>query len=321
MRSAGIAAGLVLSVALSQAGAQTLSSATPPPTTPEALLGLPSAPGGGGSNPIVASVDGKPIRLSDVGKALQTLPENLRNLPFDTVYLVLLDRLVDHQALVLAAKRAGLEDLPAVKLEIEAAVERILEGAYLGRTAVPKVTDEAVQDLYNRMYANKPGVDEVRARHILVETEAEARKIIEELRQGADFAAIARTVSRDPDGKNGGELGFFRRDQVWPAFADLAFALPPGQVANNPIRNEFGWHVVQVTEKRQVAPPSFAEVKDDLRKTLLAQAVGDSVKQARSQVIIRRFNLDGTELENSLGIRGMITPPNADLNSQPTPGR
>lgn len=315
-------AGLGLLLAGGMAMAQTAPAPTSPaPVSPEALLGLPPAAAGSGSNPIVASVDGKPIRLSDVGKALQTLPENLRNLPFDTVYPVLLDRLVDHQALVLAAKRGGMEDNPTVKQEIEAAIERILEGAWLGRVAVPKVTDETIQDLYNRTYGTQGTVDEVRARHILVETEAEARKIIDELRKGADFAAIARTVSRDPDGKNGGDLGFFRRDQVWPGFADLAFALPPGQVANNPVRNEFGWHVVQVTERRQVAPPALADVKDQLRRTLIAQSVADAVKQARSQVIIRRFNLDGSELENMPGIRGLVTSPNADVNNQPLGGQ
>jgi peptidyl-prolyl cis-trans isomerase C len=254
-------------------------------------------PASGTPNPIVASVDGRPIRLSDLGAALKALPENLRALPFDTLYPVLVDRLVDHQALVILAKRAGLEDNPDVRKEIEAAAERVLEGAYLSRVATPKVTDEAVRALYNRKYANRPATDEVRARHILVSSEAEARQVLEELRQGADFATLAAKVSKDPDGRKGGDLGFFRREQVWPAFADLAFSLQPGQIAANPVQNEYGWHVVKVEERRQVAPPGFAEAEASLRQELLAQAVQQAVEKARSEVIIRRYNLDGSELE------------------------
>jgi peptidyl-prolyl cis-trans isomerase C len=206
------------------------------------------------------------------------------------------------------AKRAGLEDSPAIKQEIRRATERILEAAYLDREAAPKVTAQAVQAAYQRQYANRPAAEEVRARHILVTTEAEARKIIEELRQGADFATIARTVSKDPDGQNGGDLGFFRREQVWPAFGDLAFSLLPGQIAADPIRNEYGWHVVKVDDKRFVAAPGFSDIEPALRQELLAQAVQDAVDKARGQVIIRRFNLDGSDLETGPRFRSAIAP-------------
>jgi peptidyl-prolyl cis-trans isomerase C len=210
---------------------------------------------------------------------------------------VLLDRLIDHQALVIMSKRAGLEDMPDVKREIEAATDRILEGAWLAREATPKVTEAAVQARYNRQFANRPATEEVRARHILVSTEAEALKVIQELREGADFATVARAISKDPDRERGGDLGFFRREQVWPAFSELAFTLQPGQIGSAPIRNEFGWHVIKVEEKRFVAPPSFSDIQATLRQELLAQAVLQAVEQARSKVIIRRFNIDGTELD------------------------
>ncbi len=278
-----------------------------PPTsvlTPGAID--PVAPIEGAANPVIGSVDGHLIYLSEVGRAAQTLPENLRGLPFDTVFPVVLDRLIDHQALVIMAKRAGLEDVPEVRREIEAATERILEGAWLSREAAPKVTEAAVQARFNRQFANRPATEEVRARHILVSSEAEAMKVIDDLRAGADFATLARAVSKDPDREKGGDLGFFRHEQVWPAFGELAFSLPPGQVGNVPIRNEFGWHVVKVEEKRFVAPPSFPEIQGQLRQELLAMAVQQAIERARSQVIIRRFNLDGSELET--GPRFKVTP-------------
>jgi peptidyl-prolyl cis-trans isomerase C len=237
------------------------------------------------------------IYLSDLGEASKTLPENLRDLPFDTLYPVLLDRMIDHAALVIVARRKGLEQSKRVQHDIQIAIERILEGAYLGEVAAPQVTEQAIQARYNRQYANRPATEEVRARHILVTTEAEALNVLDDLKKGADFAAIARVISKDPDGTKGGDLGFFRREQVWPGFADVAFAMQPGQVAPAPIKNEFGWHVIKVEERRLVAPPSYSDMHDQLRQELLAQAVKKEIDAARGQLAIHRFNLDGSELE------------------------
>ena len=173
-------------------------------------------------------------------------------------------------------------------------MEQVLEAAYLRREALAKVTDQAIQLRYNQEFANRPATEEVRARHILVPTEAEARDVLAELGKGTDFATLARTRSRDPDGKQGGDLGFFRREQVWPGFADAAFSLQPGQTAPQPIRNEFGWHVVKVEERRLVAPPSLPDVRESIRQELIAQAIRQAVKQARAQLPIRTFNMDGS---------------------------
>ena len=260
--------------------------------------GAVAAPVQGNADPVVGSVEGHLIYLSELGEASKTLPENLRGLPFDTLYPVLLDRMIDHQALVIMAKRKGLEDKKQVQHDIQVAVERILEGAYLGDVAAPRVTEQGIQGRYNRLYANRPATEEVRARHILVTTESEARKVLEDLQKGADFPTIARVLSKDPDSAKGGDLGFFRREQVWPSFADVAFSLTPGQIAPNPIKNEFGWHVIKVEEKRLVAPPSFSDIRDQLRQELLAAAVQQAIENARSALAIHRFNLDGSELDN-----------------------
>ena len=248
-------------------------------------------------DPIIALVEGHPIYLSQLGRATRDLPENLRGLPFDTLYPVLLDRIVDHEALVTMARRGGLEDRPDVQEEIQAATGRILEGAYLSQEASPKVTEAAIQARYNRQFADRPAAEEVRARHILVASEGEARKVLDDLRKGADFATTARVLSKDPDGARGGDLGFFRREQVWPGFGDVAFSLQPGQLAPDPVKNEFGWHIIKVEEKRLVAPPGYSEAHDQLQQELLSAAVAQTVEQARAQLSIRRFNLDGTTLD------------------------
>ena len=257
----------------------------------------PDQPIQGVTDPVVGSVEGHLLYLSELGRAAQTLPETLRNMPFETLYPVLLDRMIDHQAVVMMARRKGLEDNPQVKRDIQAAVERVLEGALLSEEATPKVTEQAIQARYNRQYGNRRATEEVRARHILVPTEADARKVIDDLQKGADFATLAKLVSKDPDASKGGDIGFFRREQVWPGFADVAFALQPGQVSPSPIRNEFGWHVIKVEERRLVAPPSYSDVHDTLRQEIIGQAVQQTIDQARAQVVIHKFNLDGSEMQ------------------------
>src|SRR5262249_4679100 len=174
---------------------------------------------------VVGIVEGHMIHLSDVGRATATLPENLRGLPFDVLFPVALDRIIDHQALVAMARRQRLDEDPAVQRDIQAAANRILEAALCARLAAPGVTEEKIQERYARQYVGKPASEETRERHILVATEAEAKKLIAALNKGADFATLAGEHSKDPDHENGGDLGFFRRDQVWPGFADVAFAL------------------------------------------------------------------------------------------------
>lgn len=275
------------------------------PPRPDALDPLPANPGTDpntiptvpGPDPVVGSVDGRLVYLSDLARASKTLPEAMRALPFDTVLPVLLDRLIDHEALTAAARQAGIDKDPEVQRDMRAAADLVLEGAWLARIAPPQATDAAIAARYARLYANRPATEEVRARHILVGTEEDARSVLAELKDGADFAAIARLVSKDPDGRAGGDLGFFRRDQVWAGFADMAFSLRPGQVSRKPIHNEFGWHIVKVEERRVVAPPALSEIREQLRQDIIADATREAIAQARSQMIIRKFNLDGSEAD------------------------
>jgi len=250
-----------------------------------------------GTDPVIGSVDGKLIHLSDLTRATNALPEQMRNLPFDSIMPVLLDRLIDHAALTMTARRAGLDKAPDIQREMEAAADLVLERAWLAKVTPGKVTDAAIQARFNEEYANRPATDEVRARHILLGSEAEAKSVLAELQGGADFATVARVVSKDPDGKQGGDLGFFRRDQVWPGFADVAFSLQPGQISPMPIHNEFGWHIVKVEERRLVAPPTLSETRDRIRQELTKEAVREAIADARSRLIIHKFNLDGSEID------------------------
>jgi peptidyl-prolyl cis-trans isomerase C len=273
----------------------------PPSTDAATVVGPPA-------DPVVANVDGHPIYLSQLGQAVQSLPENLRTMPFEAIYPLLLDRMIDHEALVLLARREKLDEDPKVVRQIDDATARVLEGALLARTVVPEVTEDAIKARYQRDFADQSAIEEVHARHILVGTETEAKWVIQELGKGADFVALAKRFSKDPDAARGGDVGFFRRNQVWPAFADLAFSLKPGEIGQTPVYNEFGWHVVQALERRTVPPPTFDQMHEAIRQQLLQEAVQRVVAQAREGLRVHKFNMTGAPSDNTTGSEELGAP-------------
>jgi peptidyl-prolyl cis-trans isomerase C len=136
----------------------------------------------------------------------------------------------------------------------------------------------------------------VRARHILVKTEAEAKEIIAELDKGADFAALAKKYSTDTGADAGGDLGYFGHDDMVAAFADAAFAVPAGQYARAPVKTEFGWHVIKVEDRRLGKPPSFEEAREELGQALTHEIIEAKLKELRGIAKIETFGLDGKPL-------------------------
>lgn len=249
------------------------------------------------ADPVVAKVDGQPIHLSDLKDAAQALPANLQGLPQQTLYPMLLDQMIDSRALVSEAHKSGLDKDPAVQRQVQAAEDRALQSAVLNKEVTPSVTDEAVRARYDKEVAGKPGEEEVHARHILVDSEAEAKKIIGQIKGGADFAALAKQYSKDPGAaQQGGDLGFFKKDEMVPEFANAAFALQPGQTSQEPVHSQFGWHVIQVVERRRAEPASFEQARDELRQKMIQEGVQKAVAKARAAASVEKFNLDGSQI-------------------------
>jgi peptidyl-prolyl cis-trans isomerase C len=266
-------------------------------TTGTAWAQSAPAPAPAAADPVVAKVDGQPILLSDVKDSAQTLPQNAQALPPQTLYPMVLDQMIDGRALVAQAKRTGLDTDPAVQRQVAAAEDQALATALLHKEVGPLITPAAVRARYDSEIAGKPGVEEVHARHILVTDEATAKKIIDELNKGGDFAALSKQYSKDPGAaQQGGDLGFFKKNEMVPEFADAAFALQPGQIDQTPVHTQFGWHVIQVIERRTDPPPSFEQASQELRQTMIQDAVKQAVAQARAQVRVETFNLDGSPM-------------------------
>jgi peptidyl-prolyl cis-trans isomerase C len=249
------------------------------------------------ADPVVAKVNGQPILLSDVKAAVQGLPQNAQSLPPQTLYPMLLDQMIDGQALVAQARRTGMDKDPEVQRQVVAAEDQALETAVLHKEIAPMVTEAAVRARYDSEIAGKPGAEEVHARHILVPDEATAKTIIAQLNKGGDFAALSKQYSKDPGAaEQGGDLGWFKKDEMVPEFASAAFALQPGQIDQTPVHTQFGWHVIQVLERRTDPPPSFEQASQELRQKMIQDAVQKAVAQARSEVTVEKFNLDGSAI-------------------------
>ena len=249
------------------------------------------------ADPIVAKVDGQPIHLSELKDAVQGLPANVRGMPTQTLYPMLLDQMIDGRLLVAEARKSGLDKDPTVQRQVAAAEDRALQTAMLNKEVGPSVTEEAVHARYDQDIAGKPGEEEVHAKHILVDNEAEAKKIIAQLKGGGDFSALAKQYSKDPSGaQRGGDLGFFKKDEMVPEFAAAAFALQPGQVSPEPVHTQFGWHVILLVERRRAEPPSFDQAHDELRQKMIQEGVQKAVAKARASASVEKFNLDGSQV-------------------------
>jgi len=248
----------------------------------------------GADDPVVATIDGEPVHRSDLQAIRQGLPQQYQQLPLEMIYDVLLDRAVDFRLLLNEAERRDLGEDPEVQPALEQARADVLRNALVQRTIAEETSEGKLRERYETMRESEDfAKEEVHARHILVESEAEAREIIAELEAGADFADLAEAHSTGPSAASGGDLGFFSREQMVPAFAEAAFAMEPGEVSSEPVETQFGWHVIKVLDRR-TAEPEFAEAAPELRQEVAREAVMELVERLRTDAEIERFNLDGS---------------------------
>ena len=268
--------------------------AQPVPTQP--VPAAAAAP----ADPVVARVGTEEIRVSDLTDAAQSLPEELRGLPPPVLFPMLLDQLVDRRAIIIAARRDGLDREPGVSRQIGRATDNVLQNALLTREIAPGLTDEAIKARYERDFAGKSGEPEVHARHILVADEDAAKRIIAELKGGADFAELAKKNSTDPAGSaNGGDLGFFKRGDMLPEFAEAAFGLQPGAITEAPVKTRFGWHVIKLEETRTAPAAAFETVRDEIRQAMIQEGVARVLASAKQGLQVQKFNLDGTPMQEA----------------------
>src|SRR5579859_5224106 len=240
-------------------------------------------------NPVLAKVNGAEIRQSDVALAEEELGPSLAQMDPATKKENVLAFLIDMKIVAKAAEDKKIEDRPDFKARLAFTRNRLLMDNLLAAEGKAATTDDAMKKVYEEAAKQIEGEQEVHARHILVETEDDAKAIEAELKKGADFAELAKKKSKDPGAADGGDLGFFTKDQMVPEFSAVAFALEPGKISD-PVKSQFGWHIIKVEEKRNRQAPDFAQVKPQIETYVTRKAQAEYVAKLREAAKVERMD-------------------------------
>lgn len=256
-----------------------------------AMLAMSGAPVRAQDDPVIARVNGVEIRQSDLTIAEDDLGQNIPPQFADdakTDYLVAY--LTDMILLAKAAEAKKIPDSKDFKGRLAFARNKILMETLLHTEAKAAVTEKALREVYADAAKQMASEQEVRARHILVATENEAKALLAEIKKGTDFAELAKLKSKDPGAASGGgDLGYFAKDQMVPEFAEVAFKLDKGQLSD-PVKTQFGWHIIKVEDKRAKPMPEFEKVKDQVETFVMRKAQGDYITKLRTGAKIERLD-------------------------------
>ncbi len=255
-----------------------------------AFIATLAAPAFAQNDPVVAKVNGTEIRQSDLTAAEEDIGPNLPpTMQADAKRDYLITYVTDmHHPRQGGGSQASSATAPTSSARSTIARNKLLMEALLDAEAKTAVTEAAMRKVYEEATKAIGEEKEVRARHILVEKEDEAKAILADLKKGGDFVAIAKEKSKDPGSKdNGGDLGYFTKDQMVPEFAEAAFKLDKDQLSD-PIKTQFGWHVIKVEDKRSRQAPEFEKVKDQVEQYVVRKAQSDLVTKLRSEAKIEK---------------------------------
>ncbi len=249
------------------------------------------------ADPVVARVNGEELHRSDVTRMVAQLPPQVQQMPLEMIYPAVIDQLVSGKLVAAAGYKDKLADSPEVKDEIKRAEERAVQRAFIQKEVKARITPKAYDDAYQAFLKQNPPQEEVKAAHILVEKEDEAKAIIAQLKKGGDFAKLAKEKSKDAAAaEQGGDLGYFTKDAMVEPFANAAFAMAKGEVSKEPVKTQFGYHIIKVEDKRTQPAPTLDEVKPQLEQTLSKDIVTALVDELRAGAKVETFQMDGSPM-------------------------
>jgi peptidyl-prolyl cis-trans isomerase C len=239
------------------------------------------------NDPVVARVNGTEVHASDVAIAEEDVGQNMSQMAGEARRDYLTTYVTDMMLVAKAAEAKKLADGNDFKQRLAYYRNKILMEMLLQSEAKSAASDAAMHQLYDEATRQMAGQKEVRARHILVQTEDEAKGVLAELKAGADFAELARQKSKDP-GAEGGDLGYFPKEDMVPEFAEAAFRLEKGQLSE-PVHTRFGWHIIKVEDKRDRQVPEFDQVRDQLATHLVRKAQSELITKLRADNKVERL--------------------------------
>ncbi len=275
---AGAIAGLA---ALTSGPVLAQDSTTPAPTTTPAVNVDAST--------VLATVNGTDITMGHVILLRTQLPQQYLSAPDDVLFQGILNQLIDQTLLGATVTKETLEMKLALENEARAlraasAIDTMLQGG---------PGDAELKAAYDKAVAAMPPVQEYNASHILVATEDEAKAIVKDLNDGADFAELAKQKSTGPSGPNGGDLGWFSAGTMVPEFETAVTAMKVGEISA-PVQTQFGWHVIKLNDERTKPAPTMDEMKDQLTKQIQSAALEAKIAKLREGATITT-NTDGVD--------------------------
>ncbi len=232
---------------------------------------------------IYATVNNETITGADVKEFAAALPVQLQQAPGENLLNLIVNQLVNDQLIMKSAMNSGLTSDAEIQKQVAEMEKQLIRETYIKRNINDTITDAELQAKYQEMLANTPDVPEIRARHILLKTEQDAKDVIAELDKGADFVELAKEKSTGPSAPNGGDLGFFNQTTMVKEFADAAFAMDVDTYSQTPVETQFGYHVIKVEEKRMQPKPEFAAVETRVRAQVMDEKIRAHIDELRAQ--------------------------------------
>jgi len=242
------------------------------------------------TDPVVARVNGVEVKASDLAVAEEEFGSNIPPMTAEGKRDYLITYLSDMMLAAKAAEDKKMADDATFKRRLAYMRNKLLMETLLHAETSAAVTDAAMHKVYDDAAKQMAGEKEIHARHILVETEDEAKAVLAELKKGTDFAELARLKSKDPGAASeGGDLGYFTQDQMVPEFAAAALKLDKGQLSE-PVKTAFGWHVIKVEDIRDRVVPPFDQIKDQIESFVARKAQADVITKLREGAKIERVD-------------------------------
>jgi peptidyl-prolyl cis-trans isomerase C len=242
------------------------------------------------SDKVVAKVAGVEIRESDLAMAEEDMGQQVQQLEGAAKRDALVAYVADVILAAKAAEAKKVTDQKEFKSRIAFIRNKLAMEMLLVQEGKAAATDAAMKKVYEEAVKQQGNEQEVRARHILVPTEAEAKTILAEIKKGTDFAEMAKQKSKDPGAAaEGGDLGYFTKDQMVPEFADQAFKMNKGDVSD-PVKSQFGWHIIKVEDKRTKPAPTFDQVKEQVEQYVTRRAQAEYITKLRETAKVERLD-------------------------------
>jgi len=262
------------------------------------IMGMTSSyPASAQEDKVIATLNGQQITEADMALAEEQLGAQFGRLPEAERRVALLSALIDLKLLANAAVEQKIDESDEFKQQQEFLRNQALHSAFIEKNVIEQITDDEVKARYDEEVKKLTMPEEVHARHILVESEDEAKAIIKQLDDGGNFEEIAKEKSKDGAAANGGDLGYFTKGRMVPEFETAAFAMESGSYSKEPIKTQFGWHVLKVDDKRQQPAPTLEQVSDEVRSVIVREKYVATLKDIRGKADV---NIPDAELKASV---------------------